>query len=66
MSHAAGRLVISAQGVTVRSVTSHAVLRPLCVSYPALHNGLLYLRNEEEMACIDLRRAASERPLARI
>jgi outer membrane protein assembly factor BamB len=58
-------LAISDQGVTVRSVTSQAVLRPLCVSYPALHKGLLYLRNEEEMACIDLRRDASERPLAR-
>jgi hypothetical protein len=56
-------LSISRDGATTRSVTERPVLRPICVSYLALHNGLLYLRNEQEMVCIDLRRAASDRPL---
>lgn len=55
-------LAISEEGATLRSVTERPVLRPICVSYPALHRGLLYLRNEEEMVCIDLRRPASEEP----
>jgi len=48
-------LEIASQGVTVRSMTPRAVLAPPCVSYPALHNGRLFLRNEEELVCIDLR-----------
>jgi outer membrane protein assembly factor BamB len=53
-------LAISEGGAKLRSVTERPVLRPICVSYPALHRGLLYLRNEEEMVCVDLRRADSK------
>lgn len=48
-------LAITPEGVTVRAMTPVSVVAPPCLSYPALHNGLLYLRNEEEMLCLDLR-----------
>ena len=47
-------------GIAVRAMTERPVLAAPCLSYPALHCGLLYLRNEEEMVAIDLRRLASE------
>lgn len=54
-----GRLAaldIGTAGVQVRSLTRRPVLAAPAMSYPALHNGLLYLRNEQEMVCIDLRK----------
>ena len=49
-------LVFDEEGARAVSMTRRPVLAPPCLSYPALHNGLLYVRNEEEMVCIDLRR----------
>lgn len=54
-----GSLSLTPEGATIRSMTERPVLASPCLSYPALNNGLLYLRNEEEMVCIDLRRSAS-------
>lgn len=51
-------LRITSRGATLRSMTPQRVLTPPSMSYPALHRGLFYLRNEEEMVCVDLRRAA--------
>lgn len=44
------------RGGKVRSLTRRPVLAAPAMSHPALHNGLLYLRNEQEMVCIDLRK----------
>lgn len=49
-------LEITTAGVKVRSLTRRPVLAAPAMSYPALHNRLLYLRNEQEMVCIDLRK----------
>lgn len=37
-------------------VTARPVLQSPCYSQPVLHRGLLYLRNEKELVCCDLRR----------
>lgn len=58
-------LALTDDGITVQAITRRPVLAPPCLSYPALHRGLLYLRNEEEMVSIDLRRAAAEGPAPR-
>lgn len=55
-------LAITAQGVQANAMTEGPLLAPPCLSYPALHNGLLYLRNEEELLCVSLRRSAPNRP----
>ncbi len=55
-----GRLAsfrIGARGVELRAETERPVLAGPVLSYPALSNGLLYLRNEAELVCLDLRRA---------
>lgn len=39
----------------LRSLTAQPVLKPDCFSSPALANGLMYLRNEQEVVCFDLR-----------
>lgn len=60
MFGANGRLAslrISSDAAEEVCMTRRPVLRSPSLSYPALHNGLLYLRNEEELLCIDLRRA---------
>ena len=49
-------------GVELLAMTEHRILTPPTFSYPALHKGLLYLRNEEELLCIDLRRADLPKP----
>jgi outer membrane protein assembly factor BamB len=47
-----------------RSMTDDAVLPGRCFTAPALHRGLLYLRNEETLVCFDLRKSArSDRPV---
>lgn len=48
-------LRLSDHGATVEAITERPVLASPCLSYPALSNGLLYLRSEQEMVCIDLR-----------
>ena len=44
------------QRAVVRAMTEIGVLAPPCYTAPALADGRLYLRNEEELVCIDLRR----------
>ncbi len=39
----------------LRSMTGRPILQRPCYSAPALSDGLLYLRNEEELVCLDLR-----------
>ncbi len=51
-------LQMTDRGVTVLSMAEHPVLAAPCLSYPAISNGLLFLRNESEMVAIDLRRSA--------
>jgi outer membrane protein assembly factor BamB len=51
-------LAIDTSGVEVLAMTSRPLLGSPCFSYPALHNGLLYVRNEESLLCVDLRRPA--------
>lgn len=65
MFDSTGRLAsvrITPEGVEEIAMTRRPILAPPAMSYPALHNGLLYLRNEEEMVCLDLRRAAEGEP----
>jgi hypothetical protein len=57
-------LEISARGVKVIAQTSRPVLSPPCFSYPALHNGLLYVRNDDELLCIDLRPVVPDEQIA--
>lgn len=58
-------MTLDASGVRERSVFKRGILEPRCCAYPALHNGLLFLRGENEMVCIDLRRPARTKALAR-
>jgi outer membrane protein assembly factor BamB len=59
-------LAIAGDGVHLLAITPRPILAPPCFPYPALHNGLLYLRNDEELLCVDLRRvAADEQVVAR-
>jgi len=51
-------LTLDRNGVTVKGMTPGPVLPPPVFSYPALHNGLLYVRNDEQVSCIDLRKSA--------
>jgi outer membrane protein assembly factor BamB len=39
-----------------RAMTEHPVLAHPCMTAPALNRGLLYLRNEETLLCLDLRK----------
>ena len=52
-------LAITRSGVEVIAMTDGPLLKPPTFSYTALHNGLLYLRNEEELLCVDLRSSAA-------
>lgn len=38
-----------------RGMTAQPLLKGPCYSQPALHRGLLYVRNEQELICFDLR-----------
>lgn len=52
-------------GVEEIAMTARPILRGPIFAYPALHNGLLYLRNDHELLCVDLRQAAGYRPVRR-
>jgi len=52
-------LSINGCGVELLSMTSRPLLKSPCYSYPAFHNGLLYVRNEEEILCLDIRLSAT-------
>jgi len=43
-------------------MTAQPLLEGPCFSAPALHHGRLYLRNEEVLACYDLRKSAAVAP----
>jgi hypothetical protein len=45
------------------TMTSRPILQGPILAYPALHNGLLYVRNDEELLCVDLRRASDSQLL---
>lgn len=51
-------LAITTDGVDVIAMTDQPLLKPPTFSYAALHNGLLYLRNEDELLCVDLQPSA--------
>lgn len=61
---ARGRLAaldVDTKGVELLSMTPRPVLASPCFSYPAFHNGRLYVRNEQVLLCFDLRRVADDR-----
>lgn len=45
-------------GPKVRSSTTEPILAAPCYSAPALHRGLLYVRNERQLLCLSLRKSA--------
>jgi outer membrane protein assembly factor BamB len=47
---------LDARELVVVSQTAQPVIAPPAYSFPALHRGLLYLRNEREVAAFDLRK----------
>ena len=54
-----GRLAaldMTLKGVEVIAMTDRPIIRGPILAYPALHNGLLYVRSDEELMCVDLRR----------
>ena len=54
-----GRLAavkLTPEGVEEIAMTARPILQGPILAYPALHNGLLYLRNDDELLCVDLRR----------
>ncbi len=58
-----GRLAsvaVSPRGCQPVSQTTAGLLAGRCFSAPALSGGLLYLRNEEELRCLDLRPTAAD------
>jgi hypothetical protein len=54
-------LALDPQRLQVVASTDQPLLASPCYSSPALHRGLLYLRNEAELLCLDLR-LVSHRP----
>ncbi|MCO6457216.1 MAG: PQQ-like beta-propeller repeat protein [Pirellulaceae bacterium] len=44
----------------VRSLTTSPLLETPCYSAPALHRGLLFVRNEQKLVCLNLRRETAE------
>ncbi|MHB8899219.1 MAG: PQQ-binding-like beta-propeller repeat protein [Thermoguttaceae bacterium] len=53
-------LDISTEGVREIAMTAHPILTGPILAYPALHNGLFYVRNDHELLCLDLRRLAKD------
>ncbi len=51
-----GSVGISPQAYQPVSLTARGLLSGRCFSAPALSGGLLYVRNEEELRCLDLRK----------
>lgn len=45
-------------GIEEITMTDRPILQGPILAYPGLHNGLLYVRNDEELLCVDLRREA--------
>ncbi|NLS93963.1 MAG: PQQ-binding-like beta-propeller repeat protein [Planctomycetaceae bacterium] len=63
-----GRLAaldMASHGVEEIAMTARPILRGPILAYPALHNGLLYLRNDRDLLCVDLRPTADYRPVRR-
>lgn len=53
-----GRLAaidMTSEGVEEIAMTARPILQGPILAYPAVHNGLLYLRNDQEVLCVDLR-----------
>ena len=50
-----GSIDINPKKLIVRSMTDDSLLAPRCFTGPALYRGLLYLRNEGTILCLDLR-----------
>ena len=56
-----GRLAavdMTPEGVEEMTMTVRPILQGPVLAYPALHNGLLYIRSDTELLCVDLRREA--------
>ena len=45
-------------GIEEIAMTVRPVIQGPALAYPALHNGLLYIRSDTELLCVDLRREA--------
>ena len=50
-----GSVDVNPGKLVVRSMTANPLLEPPCYSSPAIENGLLFLRNESQLVCLDLR-----------
>ena len=62
-----GRLAsvrVTPEGCEPIAVMQRGLLAGRCFSAPALSDGRLYLRNEEELVCVDLRRTGGSAPIA--
>jgi outer membrane protein assembly factor BamB len=52
-----GSMVISPREPLARSATDEPLIEGPCYTAPALHRGLLYLRNQDTVVCLSLRKA---------
>ncbi len=55
-----GRLAavdMTPEGIQELAMTTRPLLKGPIMAYPALNNGLLYVRNDEELLCVDLRKS---------
>ena len=59
-----GSVDINPNELKTVSLTDEGLLEQPCYSAPALHNGLLYLRNEKELLCLNLRDDAGRHEVA--